>query len=203
DEEISQRAAAMCKVAEQAHATLPAGAAPLYVIGTEVPVPGGELAESRAPETTRVKDLERTLELTRRCFADNGLSSAWQRVIAVVVQPGVEFGNAVVFDYESEKTRALAKFLEKSWSGVFEAHSTDYQSGSALAQMVKDHFAILKVGPWLTFALREAVFALANVEEEWLADPKGLTTSRVHEALKQAMLADPRYWKNNYRGNQA
>jgi D-tagatose-1,6-bisphosphate aldolase subunit GatZ/KbaZ len=204
DEVISQRATALCKVAEQAHATLPPGSpAPLYVIGTEVPVPGGELAGSSAPETTRVEDLERILELTRRCFAENGLSAAWERVIAVVVQPGVEFGDAVVFDYKSEKTQALAKFLEKSWSGVFEAHSTDYQSGSALTQMVKDHFAILKVGPWLTFALREAVFALASVEEEWLGDRKEVTTSRVRETLEQAMLADPRYWKNYYRGSDA
>jgi D-tagatose-1,6-bisphosphate aldolase subunit GatZ/KbaZ len=201
---ISQRATALCKAAEQAYATLPAGSpAPLYVIGTEVPVPGGELVGAHAPATTQVEDLQRTLELTRRCFADNGLDAAWERVIAMVVQPGVEFGDAVVFDYEAAKTRALSQFLERSWHGVFEAHSTDYQTPRALGQMVKDHFAILKVGPWLTFALREAVFALASVEEEWLGDRKRVTTSQVRETLEQAMLADPRYWKNYYRGNDA
>ena len=201
---ISQRATALCKVAEQAYATLPAGSpAPLYVIGTEVPVPGGELEGAHAPETTKVEDLQRTLELMRQCFADHGLDAAWERVIAVVVQPGVEFGDAVVFDYEPAKTRALSQFLERSWHGVFEAHSTDYQTRGALSQMVRDHFAILKVGPWLTFALREAVFALASVEEEWLGDRKGVRTSRVRETLEQAMLADPRYWKKYYCGNDA
>jgi D-tagatose-1,6-bisphosphate aldolase subunit GatZ/KbaZ len=168
-----------------------------------VPTPGGELAGAHAPEITRVDDLQRTLELTRYRFADNGLSSAWERVIAVVVQPGVEFGDAVVFDYEPEKTRTLSQFLQESWTGVFEAHSTDYQTPAALAQMVKDHFAILKVGPWLTFALREAVFALANIEEEWLGARKEVTTSRIREALDHAMTADPRYWKNYYHGSDA
>ncbi len=133
----------------------------------------------------------------------NGLDAAWERVIAVVVQPGVEFGDAVVFDYEPAKTRALSQFIERSWHGVFEAHSTDYQTLHGLRQMVRDHFAILKVGPWLTFAMREAVFALASVEEEWLGDRKGVTTSRVRETLEQAMLADSKYWKNYYRGNDA
>ena len=204
DEVISERATALCKVAEQAHATLPAGSPPaLYVIGTEVPVPGGELVGAHAPETTRVPDLQRTLELTRRCFAGHELNSAWDRVIAAVVQPGVEFGDAVVFDYDPTKTSALAQFLERSWHGVFEAHSTDYQTYAALSQMVKDHFAILKVGPWLTFALREAVFALACIEEEWLAGRKGMTTSYVREVLEEAMIADQRHWKKYYRGNDA
>ena len=204
DEVISQRATALCKVAEQGHASLPPGSPPLlFVIGTEVPVPGGELVGSGAPEITRVDDLRRTLDLTRQCFADNDLSPAWERVIAIVVQPGVEFGDTIVFDYAPQKTRALTEFLQTSWRGVFEAHSTDYQTLSGLTHLVQDHFAILKVGPWLTFALREAVFALASMEEEWLGDRKGLTTSRVRETLEEAMLADPRYWKNYYHGNDA
>ena len=60
---------------------------------------------------------------------------------------------------------------------------------------MKNHFAILKVGPWLTFALREAVFALANIEEEWLSGRKGFTTSRVRETLDEAMLANPNIGK--------
>jgi D-tagatose-1,6-bisphosphate aldolase subunit GatZ/KbaZ len=97
----------------------------------------------------------------------------------------------------------LSQFVTEKWQGVFEAHSTDYQTLSALAQMVKNHFAILKVGPWLTFAFREAVFALASVEEEWLGGRKGFAISRLRETLEEAMLADPRYWKNYYRGTEA
>lgn len=54
---------------------------------------------------------------------------------------------------------------------VYEAHSTDYQTQTAYQELVRDHFAILKVGPALTFALREAIFALAQIEQE-LSHPK-------------------------------
>jgi len=44
---------------------------------------------------------------------------------------------------------------------IYQGHSTDYQRLESLRAMVEDHFAILKVGPALRFALREAPFALA------------------------------------------
>ena len=68
--------------------------------------------------------------------------------------------------------------------------------------MVEDHFAVLKVGPWLTFAFREAVFALAAVERELLGKRRGVTVSQVPEAMEQAMLADPGYWRPYYRGDE-
>ncbi len=37
-----------------------------------------------------------------------------------------------------------------------------------LRGLVTDHFAILKVGPVLTYAYREAVFALSFIEDELL-----------------------------------
>ena len=55
---------------------------------------------------------------------------------------------------------------------VFEAHSTDYQTAGALRALVEDRWAILKVGPALTFALREALFALSAIEEELIAAPR-------------------------------
>jgi D-tagatose-1,6-bisphosphate aldolase subunit GatZ/KbaZ len=209
DETVSGRAADLCRAAEDAYTRLPPGSpAPLYVIGTEVPVPGGELLDAHAPETTRPEDVARTIQLARQAFEERGLQAAWERVIAVVVQPGVEFGDATVFPYRPEKARALSEFLDeqrehKQWRGVYEAHSTDYQAPAALRQMVCDHFAILKVGPWLTFAFREAVFALAAVEEEWLGDREGITISRVRESLEEAMLANPEHWENYYRGDEA
>lgn len=63
DEAVAQRAAQMCAVAERACAErrdeLPA---PLYVIGTEVPVPGGEQSGARGPQPTTVEHVRRTLE---------------------------------------------------------------------------------------------------------------------------------------------
>jgi len=204
DEIVSARAADLCRAAEDAYKELPPGSpAPLYVIGTEVPLPGGERLGGRAPETTRPEELARTIQLAKQAFAARGLQAAWERVVAVVVQPGVEFGDTNVFPYDPEKARRLSQFVEKHWQGVYEAHSTDYQSPAALGQMVRDHFAILKVGPWLTFGFREAVFALAAVEEEWLGHRKGITTSRVREALEEAMLAHPEHWKNYYHGDDA
>jgi D-tagatose-1,6-bisphosphate aldolase subunit GatZ/KbaZ len=209
DEIISNRAADLCRAAEEAYQQLPPGSpAPLYVIGTEVPIPGGELLDAHAPETTRPGDVARTIQLAQQAFEERGLQAAWERVIALVVQPGVEFGDATVFPYRPERARALSRFLDEHrqdtrWQGIYEAHSTDYQTPTALRQMVRDHFAILKVGPWLTFAFREAVFALAAVEEEWLGDRKGITVSRVRESLEAAMLANPEYWKNYYRGDEA
>jgi D-tagatose-1,6-bisphosphate aldolase subunit GatZ/KbaZ len=202
DEIISERAALLCEAAERAHQDLPAGSpAPLYVIGTEVPIPGGELTEAHAPEVTRAKNLSRTIELAKLAFEKRGLQSAWLRVVAVVVQPGVEFGDAAVFPYVSTKVRALTRFAEQEWQGVYEAHSTDYQAPSALRAMVRDHFAILKVGPWLTFAFREAVFALAAIEEEWLGHRRGVTLSRIRQTLDAAMLANPGYWEGYYHGD--
>jgi D-tagatose-1,6-bisphosphate aldolase subunit GatZ/KbaZ len=67
--------------------------------------------------------------------------------------------------------------------------------------MVQDHFAILKVGPWLTFAFREAVFALSSIERELLSGKKNCVLSEVRQALENAMLRDPSYWQPYYQGN--
>ena len=65
---------------------------------------------------------------------------------------------------------------------------------------MRDHFAFLKVGPWLTFAWREAVFALAAIEEEWLGGRDGVTVSRLRETVDEVMVADPGHWRSHYRG---
>jgi D-tagatose-1,6-bisphosphate aldolase subunit GatZ/KbaZ len=83
---------------------------------------------------------------------------------------------------------------------VYEAHSTDYQTREALRNLVKDHFAILKVGPALTFAFREAVFALAMIEEELFVVKGTLQLSRVRERLEEAMLMQSSHWKKYYQG---
>lgn len=203
DEIVSARAAQLCQVAEQAHHSLPRDATPpVYVIGTEVPVPGGEHLQSSVPKVTSTKDLARTLDLAKKQFLARGLHSAWERVIAVVVQPGVEFGDASVFPYDARAARSLAKFAPRGWTGVYEAHSTDYQSRDALRKMVKDHFAVLKVGPWLTFAFREAVFALESIERECVPCGNGYEPSCVQEALEKAMLENPAHWKSYYHGDE-
>jgi D-tagatose-1,6-bisphosphate aldolase subunit GatZ/KbaZ len=204
EEIVAARAAELCQAAETAHNALTGSTpAPVYVIGTEVPIPGGEEFGSQAPEVTQPKNLAITLEVSRKAFLERGLDTAWERVIAVVVQPGVEFGDTNVFPYETKKAKALSRFLAGHWTGVYEAHSTDYQTREALRQMVLDHFAILKVGPWLTFALREAVFALAAVEKEMLRSKAGITLSGLPEILDAAMIENPAHWKNYYHGDES
>lgn len=199
---IAQRAAILCRAAESARSELPAGSAPtLYVIGTEVPAPGGESVEGLPPATTPAESVPNTLEVFRAAFEEEGVSPAWERVIGMVVQPGVEFGEKVIFDYDRQKASALSSALPQHPALVYEAHSTDYQSRVALQQMVEDHFAILKVGPWLTFAFREAVFALSAIERELLSHRKGARLSQVREAIEAAMLRNPVYWKPYYHGS--
>jgi D-tagatose-1,6-bisphosphate aldolase subunit GatZ/KbaZ len=204
DEIVSERAADLCQAAEQAYRShSKSKSPPVYVIGTEVPVPGGEQLGSKAPEVTRTKDLRQTLDLAKKAFRSHGLDSAWERVIAIVVQPGVEFGDATVFPYDPSRAKPLSRFLAGAWTGVYEAHSTDYQSRNALRHMVKDHFAILKVGPWLTFAFREAVFALAAIEQEWLSGRKDAVLSSLTETLEKAMQDNPVHWRDYYQGDES
>jgi D-tagatose-1,6-bisphosphate aldolase subunit GatZ/KbaZ len=204
DEIVMERAARLCRVAEEAHAGLTDGSpAPLYVIGTEVPKPGGEQLEGAAPSVTGAADVDRTLRFAHKAFRSLGLDAAWERVIGLVVQPGVEFGDVSIFEYDRATARELSNYLESRWHVVYEAHSTDYQPADRLKQMVEDHFAILKVGPWLTFAFREAVFALADVEREWLGERRGKTLSQVRETLEAAMIGNPVHWRKYYAGDQA
>ena len=198
---MAARAARLCQAAEAAHHELPRGAPqPLYVIGTEVPAPGGETQETGAPAVTRAQDVGRTLEVFRSTFLELGLDAAWERVIALVVQPGVEFGPNTIFEYDRAKAAPLSAALQSHPGIVYEAHSSDYQSQQALTSMVEDHFAILKVGPWLTFAYREAVLALSAVERELDQNTSGGRTSAVREALERSMLQDPANWESYYQG---
>jgi D-tagatose-1,6-bisphosphate aldolase subunit GatZ/KbaZ len=193
---IARRTAYLCAAAE---AAAPAGSPPVYIIGTEVPVPGGEPAGSARPQVTRVEDARNTIELFRQTFIDQGLESAWQRVIGLVVEPGVGFGSAEIYEYDRNQTAPLSSMIEYTSGIVFEAHSTDYQTPEHLRQLVADHFAILKVGPGLTFAMREAIFALAFIEEELLGD----SSSKLIDTAQQVMLQQPEHWQAYYTGSAA
>lgn len=112
------------------------------------------------------------------------------------MQPGVEFDNSHIIDYQPQKAVALSKMVEAYDTLVFEAHSTDYQTPQSLRQLVKDHFAILKVGPALTFALREAPFTA--IEEELLP---AKACSGLRQVLENVMLDRPEYWQSHYHGD--
>jgi D-tagatose-1,6-bisphosphate aldolase subunit GatZ/KbaZ len=192
----ARRTAELARVAEDSAPDL--SGAPRYGIGTEVPLPGGAREHEDGVHVTTVEAARRTLELTHAAFVEAGLESAWERVIAMVVQPGVEFGDDFVLDYNPAAARDLVSFNEKM-PFVYEAHSTDYQRRDNLRLLVRDHFAILKVGPALSYAYREAVFALAMMENELI--PAGRRSNLV-KVLEEGMIRQPEHWQKYYHGDE-
>lgn len=191
---IARRAARLCRAAESAFDGAP-GDAPVYVIGTEVPVPGGATEDLDELAVTSPEAALATVTLHRDLFAESGLGDAWTRVIATVVQPGVEFDHDKVVDYRPDRATALSTAIETTDGLVFEAHSTDYQTPEALAALVRDHFAILKVGPGVTFALREALWGLDAIEREWIAPAQ---QARLRDVALARLQADPIHWRKYY-----
>lgn len=198
DEIVAERAARLAKVAEETSQQHFGESDLVYVIGTEVPVPGGAHETLTELEVTTPEAARATLEAHRHAFEKQGLNAIWPRIVALVVQPGVEFDHTHIIDYQPQTALALSKMVEAYDTLVFEAHSTDYQTPQSLRQLVKDHFAILKVGPALTFALREALFSLAAIEEELLP---AKTCSGLRHVLESVMLDRPEYWQSHYHGD--
>jgi D-tagatose-1,6-bisphosphate aldolase subunit GatZ/KbaZ len=163
-------------------------------------VPGGEASLAGGLQVTTPAAAAQTLAIHQQAFDTPQLRDAWQRVIAMVVQPGVDFDHSSVHEYDPAAAAALADFLEQQPRIVFEAHSTDYQRESGLHALVRDHFAILKVGPAATFAYREALFALAAIEAELLPEAQ---CSHLPQVLDEVMQAQPKYWQPYYQGNAA
>ena len=147
---IAQRGAVLAQTAEEAFARLKAeydaAVAPVYVIGSEVPVPGGSQEQEDTVQVTTAADFAETVDAYHDAFAEAGLHDAWQRVIAVVVQPGVEFADETIHPYNREAAAELCRALDAYPNLVFEGHSTDYQTPLHLRQMVEDGIVFLKVG---------------------------------------------------------
>lgn len=197
---MAERAARLCLVAENTACENHSKDLPVYVIGTEVPSPGGMTADQGVNcPITKVEYAQQTLQVYRDVFSRYGLEDAFRRIIALVVSPGVEFNDRMIFPYDRSKIRPLREFIASVPGMVFEAHSTDYQTPQSLEQMVQDHFSILKVGPALTFAFREALFRLAAIEEE-LFFKKPEQRSYLIGVLMDTMHSEPAHWKKYYTG---
>jgi D-tagatose-1,6-bisphosphate aldolase subunit GatZ/KbaZ len=194
-ETIAQRAAVLCAAAEQASGD----EKPVYVIGTEVPVPGGATESLAGLAVTSRADAAETLAVHRRIFNEAKLGHVWPRVIALVVQPGVEFNHDSVVDYDPARATHLTELLEEEKGIVYEAHSTDYQRPESYCNLVRDGFAILKVGPALTFAMREALTALSSMETELLGAER---SSRLMDVLEEVMMRDRGNWEHHYSGDE-
>ncbi|MDZ4135638.1 MAG: D-tagatose-bisphosphate aldolase, class II, non-catalytic subunit, partial [Paracoccaceae bacterium] len=199
DAVTATRAARLAQVAEAAAANSGFDA-PVYVIGTEVPIPGGAMEALDHLQVTTPQAALDTVDVHRRAFARLGLDAAFARVIGLVVQPGVEFGNENVIFYDRPAAKGLSAIRAQIPQLVFEAHSTDYQPLAALRALVDDGFAILKVGPGLTYALREALYGLDSIASFQGGVPQSET---LQHAMEQLMLREPKNWANYYHGNAA
>jgi D-tagatose-bisphosphate aldolase class II non-catalytic subunit len=195
DDVTAARAASLAEVAE---VVASGGARPLYIIGTEVPVPGGAQHALETLAVTRPEAAIRTVEVHRQAFTARGLEGAFARAVGVVVQPGVEFASTEVIAYNPERAQDLVASLAGMPGFVFEAHSTDYQPATALNSLVRDGFAILKVGPGLTFALRETLYGLDSIARILRPAESEESLMNVMEAL---MLREPDNWRKYYSGS--
>ena len=193
--QIAGRAADLCAVAE---ANAPDPESLIYIIGTEVPIPGGETEEPDALDVTSVARFHETIRTHREAWKARGLDAAWSRIVSVVTQPGVDFGHTSIYPFEPQKARPLSEAILTEEGLTFEAHSTDYQSTAALAELVKNHFFFLKVGPELTFRLREAIWALAEIEDQMHVEQP----SNIRDVLVARMNANPDHWQDYYSGTE-
>jgi D-tagatose-bisphosphate aldolase class II non-catalytic subunit len=193
---VAERAAALAAIAEK---YAPDSGRLAYIIGTEVPVPGGADHVLDVVTPTSAAAARATIGIHREVFHKAGLADAFSRVIAAVVQPGVEFGHENVIAYQPDKATALNAVLNESDGLVFEAHSTDYQTVDALSALVRDGYPFLKVGPGLTFALREALYGLDIIAGE-LASTYG--TRPLARTMEEILLGEPAHWQGHYRGTE-
>lgn len=201
-ETIARRGAELYKASmkgyEDLKAEKPDALRPVFIIGSEVPIPGGAQEAEDSLAVTSPAAFQDTVATYKRIFEEAGVGEGWKDVVAVVVQPGVEFGDDQVFLYSHDAAADLCAALKEYPEVCFEGHSTDYQSPECLKDMVQDGIAILKVGPALTYGLREALFALSFMEKELVPQEK---RAGFIETLERVMLAQPGNWQKHYHGD--
>ena len=201
-EVIARRGATLYKAAikgyEELKAEKPDAIRPVFIVGSEVPIPGGAQEAEDSLAVTSVEAFKDTVATYSRIWAEEGVAEGMDDVIAVVVQPGVEFGDDQVFLYDSAAAADLCAALKEFPNVCFEGHSTDYQSPACLKAMVEDGIAILKVGPALTYGLREALFSLSLMENELVPAEE---RSNFIDVLEKVMLENPGNWQKHYHGD--
>ncbi len=206
DETIAKRGVHLVKVAENAYKKLletnPNAVEPIYIVGSEVPIPGGsQAAIDEGVQVTKVIDFKATMNTFKETFKKEGIEYVWDRVLGIVVQPGVEEKDSGCTEYDRSKASELSNAIKQVPDLVFEGHSTDYQTKIKLREMVEDGVAILKVGPGLTFAAREGLYALSFIEDE-VCKVNGNTPSNFREVLDGEMLKNNSHWVKHYHGTE-
>lgn len=204
DRVIAERSADLYRQAKSSFENLkkqnPDAQAPVFIIGSEVPIPGGAEENEDSVSVTKTEDFVRTVKTFEEVYAKNGLTL--DDIIAVVIQPGVEFADDSVCEYNPEKAQDIVRELKNYDGLVFEGHSTDYQTKECLRNMVRDGVGILKVGPALTFAYREAIYALELIEKELYRTKPYVKLSNIRSVVENIMLDNPSNWEKHYHGTR-
>ena len=142
----------VCRAAEEAWSELPPGSPrPVYVIGTEVPAPGGErrarldkrnLNGAGAPELTPFPEAFAPPESAQRWSGSSPSSSS----------PALNSVTGHGCSRRPCEARALSRAFAVGPVSCFEAHSTRRitRAPEDSVRSEDQGFAILKVGPWLT-----------------------------------------------------
>ena len=183
DDKTAQRSADLAQVCAEVCDDL------LFVVGTEVPPPGGaRVDEDGAIAPTDATAARATLAAHMDSFGDLA-----PQIGGLVVQPGVEFTptdvHALPIDRAPEFLAAMS-----DWPTVcLEAHSTDYQDPAVFPRLAELGFAFQKVGPALTFAYREALYALDGLR----------VAPQLRDVMEDVMRADPKNWQGHYHGSDA
>jgi len=200
EELAAKRTAALALRAEQAYAAHRANPAageaevpgyaqpPVYSLDAEGSALGAPV------RVTTPEQVAATLDLFAGAFEQAGAAQGWERMVALGVQPGVAFDAASVHPYQRKAAQALADALALRAPWMGEVHATDYQNPQALRALVEDGFGILNVGPWLTFACREALFALEDLCREMNQVDAQWPLIKLREALDRAMRRNPAGW---------
>ena len=200
---IARRGARLYKVCEEAYQELlkknPKELRPSYIVGSEVPIPGGEQETEDQVAITKPEDIHDTIRIYNEEFERVGMGDLFPTIVGIVVQPGVEFGDENLVRYNRTETVALSQAISEYPGIVLEGHSTDYQSPKQLKEMVEDGVAILKVGPALTFAAREGLFALSYIEKELIPEEQ---RANLPEVMEKVMTENPKNWEVYYKGTE-
>ena len=161
-------------------------------------MPGGAQHAFDSLEVTRPEAALRTVEVHEKAFGRPALRRPSRAPLASWCNRASS-SPAPKSSHTSPRRQGASRERWRDLPGfVFEAHSTDYQPAASLDALVRDGFAILKVGPWLTFALREALYGLDGVA--CVLDPASKEDG-LPAAMEALMLKEPGNWRKYYDGS--
>ena len=196
---IIARETVLYQAAERAAAKLPDEEKPLYVIGVHPRQEAGRVEDQR--RMVNRKDIEDAVDQFAQTAEAAGLPDIKERLPAARIFLGTGYDSENIIPFDSSLLKELGGCVCRDRSVVLEAPQTDFQSQIVLDKLVDNHFAVLSVGPELTYAMREALFSLALMENETMLGKPGVYLSNYIIELDRAMQSAPQHWQEYYTGN--